>query len=420
MDANEHGFAEEPVVVRPLDEEQARLVAILRAAGGRTVSYERLHALGVENPATLAYELEIAGLEITHVRRPLRGGEAVHPGIRLEDAPATAESNGSERGDLAAPPARRDRPAPLRPRISREHAAGAGRSIRRAAGRIAPRSARRGGSRAGAAAPPAAETERARSRAAAGRIASRERRLIGGVAALLALCAAAGVLAASFGGSHGSPGGARARTSELSQSGGSPRRGAARQTPTGSAGASRRGAAARRSAVERTRSTTSAATLQAEGHRLLESGDYRAALGDLRAAVQASGQSSQGCAAAATSACLTYAYALYDLGRALALDDDPAAAVTVLRERLQIDNQRPVVREELALARDRLDGRTPAPNASRPSVRAGRGSRGDGRHGAHPQAAAPRGAAPVGGAGSPQHVSASGGLQAPSGGGAAG
>jgi hypothetical protein len=49
--------------------------------------------------------------------------------------------------------------------------------------------------------------------------------------------------------------------------------------------------------------------------------------------------------------CLTYAYALYDLGRALELNGEPSAALPVLDQRLQIDNQRDVVAAELARVR---------------------------------------------------------------------
>jgi hypothetical protein len=46
-----------------------------------------------------------------------------------------------------------------------------------------------------------------------------------------------------------------------------------------------------------------------------------------------------------------FAYAMYDLGSALRLEGDPHAAIPILSERLQIDNQRPAVEEELDLAR---------------------------------------------------------------------
>jgi hypothetical protein len=98
-----------------------------------------------------------------------------------------------------------------------------------------------------------------------------------------------------------------------------------------------------------------AAQLAAQGHRLLGEGRYVAAIGDLHAALAASGQSSSRCAVPGNEACLTYAYALYDLGRALRLGGDSAGAVGVLAERLRIDNQRAVVQEELDRARAMAD-----------------------------------------------------------------
>jgi len=89
-----------------------------------------------------------------------------------------------------------------------------------------------------------------------------------------------------------------------------------------------------------TQSAQSASALEARGHDLMMAGQYQQAIGFLRQAV-----------ASAPSSSLTYAYALYDLGRALRLDGQTASALAVLGERLQIDNQRPVVEEEIALAR---------------------------------------------------------------------
>ena len=48
---------------------------------------------------------------------------------------------------------------------------------------------------------------------------------------------------------------------------------------------------------------------------------------------------------------LGYAYALFNLGRALRLAGRPAEAVPILERRLAIPNQRGTVKRELALAR---------------------------------------------------------------------
>ena len=83
---------------------------------------------------------------------------------------------------------------------------------------------------------------------------------------------------------------------------------------------------------------------------MLESGRYGEAITVLERALTATGGDIQDCAQPASETCLTYAYALYDLGRALRLDGDAAAAVKVLQRRLLIENQRPTVQAQLELA----------------------------------------------------------------------
>lgn len=82
-----------------------------------------------------------------------------------------------------------------------------------------------------------------------------------------------------------------------------------------------------------------AEALEAHGHQLMTAGDYTAAIPVLHQAI-----------ATASPGSLTYAYALYDLGRSLRLAGDPRDAVTVLYRRLQIPNQTGVVRLQLQLA----------------------------------------------------------------------
>jgi hypothetical protein len=79
---------------------------------------------------------------------------------------------------------------------------------------------------------------------------------------------------------------------------------------------------------------------------------YGAAIADLRAAVARSGESAARCVEPNSEACLTYAYALFDLGRALRLNGERSAAVAALSERLQINDQRGTVQEELSQARE--------------------------------------------------------------------
>jgi tetratricopeptide (TPR) repeat protein len=94
-----------------------------------------------------------------------------------------------------------------------------------------------------------------------------------------------------------------------------------------------------------------ATQFEAQGHDLLQSGQYSDAVAVLRSAVAATGMHLSDCLEPANETCLTYAYALYDLGRALELKGDPVAALPVLEQRLEIDNQRDVVAAELARVR---------------------------------------------------------------------
>ena len=84
---------------------------------------------------------------------------------------------------------------------------------------------------------------------------------------------------------------------------------------------------------------------------MLEAGRYGSAVPVLEEALHATGETLSACLEPGTTTCLTYAYALYDLGRALRLSGDPTAALPVLERRLRIDNQRGTVQAELELAR---------------------------------------------------------------------
>jgi eukaryotic-like serine/threonine-protein kinase len=112
--------------------------------------------------------------------------------------------------------------------------------------------------------------------------------------------------------------------------------------PAAAAGPSRPARVAARPKPQTTPTVTSpqsAGQLEATGHQLMVSGEYAAAVPVLRHALSAAGPGN-----------LTYAYALYDLGRSLRLGGDPAAAVPVLEQRLKIPDQPSVVRNELVLA----------------------------------------------------------------------
>jgi hypothetical protein len=53
------------------------------------VSFEELRSLGIENPAVLAYELDLVGMPIERVHRYDAPGRAVPVGVRIEEPDAT-------------------------------------------------------------------------------------------------------------------------------------------------------------------------------------------------------------------------------------------------------------------------------------------------------------------------------------------
>jgi serine/threonine-protein kinase len=131
-------------------------------------------------------------------------------------------------------------------------------------------------------------------------------------------------------------------------------------TPAPAPAAPKTSAPAPATATTPTTATTAApapnaTALEAQGHALMQGGSYAQALPVLRQAV-----------ASAPTNSLTYAYALYDLGRTLRLAGDPQAAIPILERRLQIPNQPGVVAAELGLARQQA-GHAQASNASRTS-----------------------------------------------------
>ncbi len=91
----------------------------------------------------------------------------------------------------------------------------------------------------------------------------------------------------------------------------------------------------------------SPAALNDQGFRLMNAGRYDEAIPVLQRAVAAFPQGSTD---------LTLAYALYNLGRSLRLAGRPADAIPYLERRLRFQNQREVVRRELAAARAAASG----------------------------------------------------------------
>ena len=412
MSMSPEGFEDRPVPVRPLDGDQARLLEILHAAGGKPVPFAELRSLGIDNPAVLCYELEIAGVPIAHVERPRRGAAPVPVGVQLDEewfaappppeeplwrervlglreslaaAAQTANDRSRTLGQRHAARRQAREPTNERPRersvggradaaASRAHEAwaqslGAGaRGLGAASAALAGLLARaRGG-----VAHTRAHLEEAdidwdllsarRTRAG----------VLVGVAALvivIALAIALGSSSAPRRSSAGLAGGQnRAHPAGLRGSTGSS--GAAHQSAPPQTGASE-GAPSDASRNKTGAENAGRATqLQAEGHRLLAEGHDAAAAADLRAAIAASGGSPARCQEPSTESCLAYAYALYDLGRALQAQDKPGQAIPVLNERLHIDNQRQTVRAQLHSAREQMHTAGSHPRSRRSRARA--------------------------------------------------
>ncbi|HEX3977634.1 MAG TPA: protein kinase [Solirubrobacteraceae bacterium] len=117
---------------------------------------------------------------------------------------------------------------------------------------------------------------------------------------------------------------------------------------------------------------TTAEQLQVTGHTELLAGNYPEAITTLRKAISTADPSST-----------TYAYGLYDLGVALLKSGHAADAVTILKQRLKIPNQTPVVQQTLNEALQ-ASGQAPAPapgNGPGPGRGEGRGHGGPGNSG---------------------------------------
>lgn len=312
------------------DEQQALVVERLRAANGAPVSYGELREIGVENPALLGYELAAVGIPVQR-QRTLSGAGALTLPVRPADTGGPAQLLSGKRHDGDRPAARDRVPATQ-----------------------------------GWTSPGVTGRDRGERGQRAISLPSSPGILAGWL--LLAVLVAVAAMALAFNDEPAktaagvSSGPLRGRASPQREQAPTPtaRRGrapdrATRTRPGGHDLASTRaagsgpGAAKPKPAIAV--SVAAAAAFEAEGHQLLLAGRYGMAIGELRKAIEASGGSLARCSQPTTEACLSYAYALYDLGRALQLDGDPGAAVAVLSERLRIDNQRGVVEQELEVAR---------------------------------------------------------------------
>lgn len=368
-----------------LDQQQALLVGVLLRARGGPVSYAQLRDAGIEYPASVVSELELSGLPLERCYEgPLSARRLL--GVRLNPQHTPASAAGGADGEIRTPAHVLEgvREAFADVEASAAAAAIAERARRTVAwlqprARIASRAALHAARTALAAA--AALGERARLVAADARVEARAERWSSRVAdvrarsaprapgnsarrrwlapaALIAVTALFAALAA--GALTGAGRGHAAHAHGTSRASGS----AAHAVGAPSAPA-RSPAQPPSPPVPATPvSPVLAAQLEAHGHELLEAGAVEGAIPELQRALLASGESLRSCLEPVSETCLNYAYALYDLGRALRLDRQPAAAVLILERRLQIANQRATVQSELGLARLEAGRRAPVASAT--------------------------------------------------------
>lgn len=349
-----------------LDAQQALLLELVRRAGGGVVSYDELRDRGVEYPASVVSELELAGVPLD---RSFGSAGAPHRrlGVRLDPRELAPEEALAARDEAptSVQMAQRSRRAyfaddtsPLGPALAEwprfAHAwlarqAPAAAKVARKAGvavhstldtaRQCLREAIEDASASRRA--PDGSARWKRSDARARRAEAPPRRAHARWVASASLIAIVAIVVALAAGGAGTTAHRHSASSRHAQ----------RTHAPSTSGSSRSATPAPQSIPATAASPTLAAELEARGHALLAAGELQAAIVVLKKALATTGESTSSCLEPVEEACLTYAYALYDLGRALRLARDPAAAVPILEQRLQIDNQRSIVSGELAQAR---------------------------------------------------------------------
>ena len=312
-----------------LDHQQALVLGALRRAAGAPVTYAELRAASVELPASVVSELELAGVAIRALlRRGARGRRcAARPRERSRrptDVRVPAAGYGDRRRARTGMEQRSDIPSLELPRRAGRaltaHGQGARCAARSRHGAEPPNRPR---------SPDPGPTE-----AIAGQPQETHPGPHGARPELRS-CPIRRDLGAGRRSCNAPPIAKRPHSPRWSR----PAARARRRAPVHASTAAGAGVAAL------------ATELEAQGHSLLEAERYGDAVAVLKRAVLATGETVGACLEPANSTCLTYAYALYDLGRAVRLTGEPQAAVPLLERRLQIDNQRWVVGAELQLAR---------------------------------------------------------------------
>jgi eukaryotic-like serine/threonine-protein kinase len=177
---------------------------------------------------------------------------------------------------------------------------------------------------------------------------SARRRSAAAIAGVVALAIAIGavlVVLLSDAGSDGAPTGGAGATGAAEAPGSSGDGAASSEPPEGEAEGTPTEAAPESEplfATEGPGDPARGADLNEEGKALIDQGEPEQAVAVLQEAVQSFPEGTSD---------IQYAYALYNLGNALRLSGRPDEAVTVLERRLEIPNQRGVVRAELRRAR---------------------------------------------------------------------
>jgi len=305
-----------------LEQQQALLLAALSRAQAQIVSYDELRDAGIEYPASVVAELELRGFPL---ERSFGGAAGRKLGVRLDQ----------RAGQAVARPAAEAEDTAL---LSRRRVVGVGAAagvataasglVRRASVAVASKAARTGATVRGAARLPRG-------------LRGNRRWLVPAMLVLVVGIAAALIAARTSTTGHVTT---EYRVGALPGRGSPPARG-----PAGAP--AQRTKSAPQATTPAPASPALAAELEARGHGLLVAGELRTAIPTLRQALAATGKNLAACRRPVSEGCLTYAYALYDLGRALRLARDPAAAVPILEQRLMIANQRATVLRELRLAR---------------------------------------------------------------------
>jgi hypothetical protein len=368
-DRQESGWSDAAV----LDQQQTLLLAVLHRARGEVVSYDELRDAGIEYPASVVAELELSEFPL---ERSFGGAPGRKLGVRL-DQRAPTPVDGPEDSDEATLTREPRRVAGWR----------AGIGLTSVAATVARRASLAGASYAAWTASKAravahsprlhATRDRARAVAKSPSLRGNARWIAPAVLVLVAGIVVALIAAGNGRTGHvtteyrGSAPPSAGSVAPTTHSPSAPQS-AAPPAPQSQAPASTPTPPAPQSQVPPSSATpptpvsvASAAELESRGHAQLAAGAAPSAIPTLRQALAATGKDLAACVEPASEACLTYAYALYDLGRALRVAGDAAAAVPILEQRLKIANQRPTVQGELQRARHEA-GQRPTPASTSP------------------------------------------------------